>query len=161
MNTTLAERLKIVRGKIPQAEFADIVGIHKSSWGRFERGETEPSGSDLIKICSVCGVFPAWLLLGEGPVFSRESKGEYLGVSGPAPKQAYQPRFDHCAELEAELKEERAERRELAEQNRKLWEKNSELIAMNGELNTQVAKLEAEVQKPGIYKQDIAQTGAA
>ena len=66
MNTTLAQRLRLVRGKTPQAGFAGKVGIYKSAWGRYERGEGEPVGSDLIKICSVCDINPQWLLLGQG-----------------------------------------------------------------------------------------------
>lgn len=66
MSTTLAQRLRILRGDVPQAEFAARVGIHKSSWGRYERGVGEPSGSDLARLCAVCGVEPLWLLCGEG-----------------------------------------------------------------------------------------------
>ena len=37
MDSTLPERLRLLRGEMPQAEFAAKVGIHKSSWGRYER----------------------------------------------------------------------------------------------------------------------------
>ena len=72
MNTSISERLKAIRGKTPQAEFAESAGINKSSWGRYERGETEPSSSDLEKICFKFDVSPAWLLLGIGPMRSGE-----------------------------------------------------------------------------------------
>lgn len=66
MRTTLAQRLRVLRGDVPQAEFSARVGIHKSSWGRYERGVGEPTGSDLARLCAVCGVEPLWLLCGEG-----------------------------------------------------------------------------------------------
>ena len=66
MDTTLAQRLRLLRGEMPQAEFAVKVGIHKSSWGRYERGIGEPTGSDLARLCSICAVSPLWLLCGEG-----------------------------------------------------------------------------------------------
>ena len=63
---SLAERLKRIRGNTSQMEIAQQLGIHKSSWGRFERGDSEPSGSDLSKVCTVFGINPEWLLLGTG-----------------------------------------------------------------------------------------------
>ncbi len=45
----------------------------------------------------------------------------------------------HCAELEEELKTERAERRELATENRQLWRENGELKTENGELKARIA----------------------
>lgn len=66
MSTTLPQRLRLLRGEMPQAEFAARVGIHKSSWGRYERGVGEPTASDLARMCAVCAVSPLWLLCGEG-----------------------------------------------------------------------------------------------
>ena len=63
---SLAGRLRLIRGGIPQMEIAHRLGIHKSSWGRFERGDSEPSGSDLGKVCTTFGINPEWLLLGTG-----------------------------------------------------------------------------------------------
>lgn len=72
MGTTLAQRLRVLRGDVPQAEFAARVGIHKSSWGRYERGVGEPTGSDLARLCAVCGVEPLWLLCGEGTMLATQ-----------------------------------------------------------------------------------------
>lgn len=53
----------------------------------------------------------------------------------------------HCAELEEELKTERAERRELAAENRQLWRENGELKTENGELKARIARLEAGMDR--------------
>ena len=73
MGTMIAERLRLVRGNIAQFEIAQQLGIHKSSWGRYERGDSEPSSSDLAKVCSVFGINPEWLLLGTGAMTKEES----------------------------------------------------------------------------------------
>ena len=124
MNTSLAERLKAVRGKIPQAEFAELVGIHKSSWGRYERGEGEPSASDLLKICSIFDVSPQWILLGTGPMFFGQGA---TSQERALPSSLSQDEGSRYIKLEKELEEERGERRELAAENRKLWKENAEL----------------------------------
>ncbi|HIV65113.1 MAG TPA: helix-turn-helix domain-containing protein [Candidatus Mailhella excrementigallinarum] len=61
MNTSLPVRLKLIRNGMPQAEFAALVGLHKSSWGRFERGDSEPSSSDLKSVCSILNRSAGWL----------------------------------------------------------------------------------------------------
>lgn len=78
MSTTLAQRLRQLRGEMPQAEFAVRVGIHKSSWGRYERGVGEPTASDLARLCAVCGTDPSWLLYGEDHM-----RAEDGGPTGP------------------------------------------------------------------------------
>ena len=70
---SLAERLRLIRGNISQMEIAQRLGIHKSSWGRFERGDSEPSGSDLGKICLTFSINPEWLLLGTGEMIKENS----------------------------------------------------------------------------------------
>ena len=144
MNTSLAERLKAVRGKIPQAEFAELVGIHKSSWGRYERGESEPSSSDLIKICSIFGVFPEWILLGVGPMHPDDTPAVQQEATTQSESAVFEPCV-RCAKLEKELEEERGERRELAAENRKLWKEN-------GELREKCARLEERMDKPLISR---------
>lgn len=126
VNTTLAQRLRLVRGKTPQAGFAGKVGIHKSSWGRYERGEGEPVGSDLIKICSVCDINPQWLLLGQGLM----RPGAPDGVSASPPEgAAARPVAPaavcvRCVRLEEKLDALDRERRELSLENRQLWKEN-------------------------------------
>jgi len=64
---TIASRLKFVRGNLSREKFAELIGIHKNTVGRYERGESEPELTIASKICSEFGIDPRWLLLGEGP----------------------------------------------------------------------------------------------
>lgn len=165
MSTTLAQRLRLLRGEVPQAEFAARVGIHKSSWGRYERGVGEPTGSDLARICAVCGVTPLWLLCGEGAMRAAEGATAAeaaeaaeplqsddapppVGESCPVPDvpvrmpPAFAPAEEppasvcrQCRWLEERLEDADRERRELAQENRQLWREN-------GELRERIARLE-------------------
>ena len=45
------ERLKIVRGNIPQEDFAKLLDVHKNTLGRFEREEGKPNIEELQKMC--------------------------------------------------------------------------------------------------------------
>jgi phage repressor protein C with HTH and peptisase S24 domain len=62
----ISERIKLVRGAHSQDEFARRLEIHKSSLGRYERGETTPDSNVLQRLCFVFGINPIWLLTGEG-----------------------------------------------------------------------------------------------
>lgn len=78
---TLAERLRLVRGRQSQAAFAAALGIHKNSIGSYERGDTKPDSEFLARACALCDVNPDWLLLGRGP-YRREE--ESAGTPGAA-----------------------------------------------------------------------------
>ena len=64
---SLAERIKTVRGNMSREEFAQLIGVHVNTVGRYERGESEPDISIASKICSAFDTNPHWLMLGEGP----------------------------------------------------------------------------------------------
>lgn len=161
MDSTLPERLRLLRGEMPQAEFAAKVGIHKSSWGRYERGVGEPAASDLARLCAVCGVTPAWLLYGQGDMREAGSTETGAGAAvmsrtaerdGPASQPAPLAPADmsgkdedealacrQCRWLEARLERTDRERRELAQENRQLWREN-------GELRERLARLEERLR---------------
>ncbi|WP_457571282.1 helix-turn-helix domain-containing protein [Desulfovulcanus sp.] len=60
-------RIKNVRGKLNQSEFATMLGVHRSTLSRYERGEFEPSIDFLDHLCSNFGININWLLFGKGP----------------------------------------------------------------------------------------------
>lgn len=168
MCTTLSQRLRLLRGEMPQAEFAAKVGIHKSSWGRYERGVGEPSASDLARLCAACGVAPLWLLCGEGVMLAEGTEEAATGAFIPSGSDAMPPPADkdrtatapipqapsgrdgkdevdlpacrQCRWLEARLEQTDRERRELAQENRQLWREN-------GELRERIARLEERARR--------------
>jgi len=69
---SLGERLKAIRGKRTQLDFSSDLGISKSTYVRYERGQRIPDADLLKAICCKFEVRPEWLLLGEGD--SRQPK---------------------------------------------------------------------------------------
>jgi Predicted transcriptional regulator len=70
----IASRIKKVRGKLSQDEFAQRLAIHKNSLGRYERGESTPDMSFADKLCTIFGVSPRWFLLGIGEQLQNPSE---------------------------------------------------------------------------------------
>lgn len=66
--STIAERILLVRGKMKQYEFANILDINPNTLRAYENGRVMPGHKVLEAICVKFSVFPAWLLLGEGPM---------------------------------------------------------------------------------------------
>ena len=62
---SIAERIKKVRGDQTRAEFANRIGVHVNTVGRYERGESEPDISVAAKICREFAINPHWLILGK------------------------------------------------------------------------------------------------
>jgi transcriptional regulator with XRE-family HTH domain len=63
------DRLKKARGATSQKEFSEMVGVHNSTFSRWERGEQYPSQPDICKILQIRPLIsPAWLVTGEGPM---------------------------------------------------------------------------------------------
>ena len=68
-------RIKHVRGKDAQKEFAKILGFSPSYLSEVESGKTKPSLELLIKISQYTKYSLHWLLTGEGPMFLEPSEG--------------------------------------------------------------------------------------
>ena len=62
----IGRRLAQVRGSANQAEFSALLGIHKNTYGGYERGERE-IGADALASLVEQGWNTNWLLTGEGP----------------------------------------------------------------------------------------------
>ena len=52
----IGQRIKLLRGNMSQAEFANKLGITKSSLAMYERGERIPRDEVKIRISKRCGV---------------------------------------------------------------------------------------------------------
>jgi transcriptional regulator with XRE-family HTH domain len=62
----MGSRIKKIRGKNSQTDFAKLAGIPKNTLGRYERGEIMPGAEPIASLCAATGVDPYWLLFGEG-----------------------------------------------------------------------------------------------
>jgi len=66
MDTTIGDRLKIVRGKLLQEEFAKMMGVHKNTVAGYEKGISKPDAGYLLKIIErYPDVSAEWLLTGQ------------------------------------------------------------------------------------------------
>lgn len=87
--STLGERIKRVRGDATQAAFATRLGISKAALGGYERDENLPGVDVISKICKICNISPAWLVLGNGDLRQDGMRQDVLRQEGlreePAP----------------------------------------------------------------------------
>ena len=68
MKTTLGQRIREARQAkgFDQARLAAKLDIATRTLQRWEKGEQEPDGSDIMRIARATGVLPQWLLTGDG-----------------------------------------------------------------------------------------------
>lgn len=131
--TTTAQRLKIIRGDLSQAEFAKRLGVHQNTLGRYERGVTEPDTGIARALCTIFGIEPRWLLLGEGVMRSQGCASDDLATDIRAALSE--------TALEQELAALRREGTDLRKETQELRQENKELRQENRELNLTVRRL--------------------
>jgi len=73
---SISERLKILRGTDSQQKFAESIGLRQTTYGQYERGQSNPDSDTLSAICRTLGVNPRWLILGEEPVYDAVTSQE-------------------------------------------------------------------------------------
>lgn len=78
-------RIKMFRKalQISQLELAKAININKATMSRYERGEYAPSHKVLRKIAELYQVNPAWLLTGNGEMFTSDHSPSKNVVSSP------------------------------------------------------------------------------
>ncbi|EXI92094.1 MAG: putative PBSX repressor [Candidatus Accumulibacter sp. BA-94] len=59
-------RIRQVRGDMTQKDFADRLGIGRTSVVRYEAGERSPDAEFIARAHAVLGIDPIWLLTGAG-----------------------------------------------------------------------------------------------
>ena len=128
--STIAERLLKLRGKSKQGEFAASLCVNPNTLRSYENGRSLPNQDFLERICVQFSVSPAWLLLGQGPMWLDECEAEQKGVQASAGGMP----CPECAALKNELASEKQERRNLSDENRQLYRRCLELERQNGEL---------------------------
>lgn len=65
---TVGKRIKHIRGRITQDEFAEKVGVHRSSIARYEKGLGKPNTDFLDALYNHYNINPLWLVSGKGPI---------------------------------------------------------------------------------------------
>ncbi|MBU1564366.1 MAG: helix-turn-helix domain-containing protein [Proteobacteria bacterium] len=66
---SFSERLKVLRGDLTQATFAQKFDIHRNTISRYESGDGAPDGEFLKTLCRYYNLNSEWLLFGEGPMY--------------------------------------------------------------------------------------------
>jgi len=76
---TIHERLLTVRknSNAKQGEFSKRLGVSRSAYINYERGDRELPSAFLLKLHAELSINPTWLLTGQGPKTSVE-KGEII-----------------------------------------------------------------------------------
>lgn len=64
---TLGDRLRDLRGDMTQQEFADLIGIGRTTLIKYESNERAPDAQLIVKLNVLFGVDPLWLLTGNMP----------------------------------------------------------------------------------------------
>lgn len=57
------------------------MGIHLTSYGRYERGERSPDFEFIENVCKTFNINPTWLILAKGPMYL----GDDTETASPAP----------------------------------------------------------------------------
>lgn len=66
MSNGIGDRIKQIRGTQTQQEFADLIGVGRTTLIRYESGERTPDAEFLIKLNVIYSIQPLWLLTGKG-----------------------------------------------------------------------------------------------
>lgn len=101
---TIGERIKMVRGSMKLIDFAELIGIGKSSLSRYENNQGSPDAVFITALYKKCGVEPLWLLTGNGEIGTKLTPREaalvnnYRNISGEGDKRI----VERTAQLAAE-----------------------------------------------------------
>ena len=47
---------------LKQSDVAAVIGIHQTTYSRFENGEGDITAINVIKLCEILKIYPSWLL---------------------------------------------------------------------------------------------------
>ena len=75
--SSIGERFIQLRGGLPQADFANSIGINVNTLRAYEKDRNSPTAETILAISENIGVNPSWLLTGEGPM--RRGEGQAAG----------------------------------------------------------------------------------
>lgn len=153
--TGIGERLKILRAKTSQGDFAARFGVHRNTLARWEAGEREPDVTFLVQLSGQEKIAHKWLLTGVGPMFENMQS-----VSSDSEKHVRQsdmlkniiPKHSDIIDVKKNAPYDRSDvsdtQQEISSLNREL----RDLLRENGDLrvdierkNARIAELEREL----------------
>jgi len=98
---TIGEKIKIIRGRLSQVQFANQMNISQRTCSQYEMGRSQPTFEFLKKICKHFNINPFWLLYDEGEIYLDRSKTE----QGNQDKILIENILERLSELENRLSE--------------------------------------------------------
>ena len=139
MQKTFGERLRALRGRLPQQELAAALGIPQATLSNYERDRNEPSFEMLHKICRFFNVASGWLLFGGDP---GQAAAPEDGFGDGLSTKALYSRIEAIVKTEHEdLRELSGEVRRLHQDNARLYQEIAKLEHENGDLREKLALL--------------------
>jgi transcriptional regulator with XRE-family HTH domain len=98
------ERIRMLRGELTPAEFADVVRVGPEEVRRYEAGLETPSPRVLLRMAQVSGVSIEWILTGAGPwPGRRKGPEEIIGEAAQCLRGTGDRAAAEFAEMMAEL----------------------------------------------------------
>ena len=80
----IGERIRQLRGKVPQADFGVKFGLSRNTVMRYESGARDPDAGLILALCQEYNINAHWLITGEGPKCLNEQVGPPAAGSEPA-----------------------------------------------------------------------------
>lgn len=146
--TGIGERLKILRAKTSQGDFAARYGVHRNTLARWEAGEREPDVTFLVQLSEQENIAHKWLLTGVGPMFEKR-----LSASSDSAKMADMSELLHCKNVQPDEKAnikkgKMADLSAILVNQQELSNLNSELrdlLRENGDLRVEIERKNARI----------------
>ena len=140
--TTLAERLKIARGKATQKEFSRSLKVSQSSYSLYEQGQRIPDADILYRICDLYKVDAHWLLMGIGKPHEEPTACGMSQISEP--ESAQPPDFTNTTKNTA-CDMSQVLGGDLMARCLHLADENAALLRQNGDLRVEVERQRARI----------------
>ena len=157
---SLGTRIKYIRGKLSQSEFALALGVSQRTIGHYEKDERDPTASFVKSICAKYAISSEWLLAGEGNMsktadVSAVKKDTELHKSlnllkTEKNKIADVGLFDELKELQMELQNIQKENLELNKELRALYRNFIDAQEEIANLRVDVERLKRLIATDGV-----------
>lgn len=152
---SLPERLRIIRGKLGQKEFAKRIGSSQTGVSAYEKGQRKPDYETLIRVSKEFGVTLDWLLLGVEPMYCSGLPKKQMADSRPTEKKHTEQPIDN---IDKNFFTSQQNGRQSA-----IWDYMEKTIALQERLLTateQVAELRLQLQARDIRIRDLEKENA-